>query len=75
MQPCLICKSMEHDVHSYPSLPIVQDMFSEQANAIETYKQLMNSSSYSNTYNLGWKNNSNKSWECNNNDQFQHQGN
>ncbi|KAL6327267.1 hypothetical protein AAG906_017824 [Vitis piasezkii] len=68
-------KSMEHDVHSCLSLPAVQDMFSKQANAIRTYKQLMNSSSYSNTYNLGWKNNSNMSWEGNNNDQFQHQGN
>ena len=29
MQPCLICKSMEHDTHSCPTLPVVQDMFSK----------------------------------------------
>ena len=29
MQPCLICKSMEHDVHSCLTLLVVQDMFSE----------------------------------------------
>ena len=33
-QSCLICKSMEHGVQSYPTLPTVQDMFSEQANAL-----------------------------------------
>ena len=44
LQPCLICKSMAHDVHSYLTLSIVQDMFSEQANAIGIYKQPMNSS-------------------------------
>ena len=38
MQPCLICKSMEHDVHFCPTLPVVQDMFSKQANAIGTYR-------------------------------------
>ena len=75
LQPCFICKSMEHNVHSCLSLSVVQDMFSKQANTIRTYKQLMNSLSYSSTYNLGWKNNSNMSWEGNNNDQFQHQGN
>ncbi|RVW68387.1 hypothetical protein CK203_061685 [Vitis vinifera] len=29
MQLCLICKSMEHDTHSCPTLPVVQDMFSK----------------------------------------------
>lgn len=53
MQLCLICKSMEHDVHSCPTLTAVQDMFFEQANAIGTYKQPMNNFPYSNTYNPG----------------------
>ena len=53
MQLCLICQSMEHDVHSCPTLLAVQDMFFEQANAIGTYKQPMNNFPYSNTYNPG----------------------
>ena len=52
IQPCLICKSMEQDMHSCPTLPTIQDMFFEQANAIGTYKQPMNSSPYSNQENL-----------------------
>ena len=75
MQLCLICKSMEHDVHSCPTLPIVQDIFFEQANGIGTYKQPMNNSPYSNTYFPNWKNHSNVSWGSNNNDRFYHQGN
>ena len=75
MQLCLICKSMEHDVHSCPTLPIVQDIFFEQANGIGTYKQPMNNSPYSNTYFPNWKNHSNVSWGSNNNDKFQYQGN
>ena len=70
MQPCLICKSMEHDMHSRPTLPEVQDMFFEQTNAIGTYRQPMHNSPYFNTYNSGWKNHSNMSWGSNNNDQF-----
>ena len=46
-QPCLICKSMEHGVQSCPTLPAMQDMFSEQANALGTYKQYFNNSPYS----------------------------
>ena len=38
-QLCLICKSTEHGVQSCPTLPAVQDMFTEQANALGTYKQ------------------------------------
>ena len=53
MQLCLICKSMEHDVHSCPTLPTVQDIFFEHANGIGTYKQPMNNFPYSNTYNPG----------------------
>ena len=46
-QPCLICKSMEHGVQSCPTLLAMQDMFSEQANALGTYKQYFNNSPYS----------------------------
>ncbi|RVW34657.1 Retrovirus-related Pol polyprotein from transposon 17.6 [Vitis vinifera] len=74
-QLCLICKSMEHGVQSCPILPVVQDMFIEQANALGTYKQYSSNSPYSNTYNPGWRNHPNLSWRGGNNGQFQQQGN
>ncbi|RVW62120.1 Retrovirus-related Pol polyprotein from transposon 17.6 [Vitis vinifera] len=61
-QLCLICKSTEHGVQSCPTLPAVQDMFTEQANALGTYKQYSSNSPYSNTYNPGWRNHPNLSW-------------
>ena len=33
-QLCLICKSTKHGVQSYPTLPAVQDMFTEQAKCL-----------------------------------------
>ena len=74
-QLCLICKSTEHGVQSCPTLPAVQDMFMEQANALGTYKQYSSNSPYSNTYNPGWRNHPNLSWRGGNNGQFQQQGN
>ena len=74
-QLCLICKSTEHGVQSCPTLPAVQDMFMEQANALGTYKQYSSNSPYSNTYNSGWRNHPNLSWRRDNNGQFQQQGN
>ncbi|RVW50179.1 Retrovirus-related Pol polyprotein from transposon opus [Vitis vinifera] len=74
-QLCLICKSTEHGVQSCPTLPAVQDMFTEQANALGTYKQYSSNSPYSNTYNPGWRNHPNLSWRGGNNGQFQQQGN
>ncbi|XP_034681081.1 uncharacterized protein LOC117911023 [Vitis riparia] len=74
-QLCLICKSTEHGVQSCPTLPTVQDMFTEQANALGTYKQYSSNSPYSNTYNPGWRNHPNLSWRGANNGQFQQQGN
>ncbi|RVX18356.1 Retrovirus-related Pol polyprotein from transposon 17.6 [Vitis vinifera] len=71
-QLCLICKSTEHGVQSCPTLPAVQDMFTEQANALGTYKQYSSNSPYSNTYNPGWRNHPNLSWRGGNNGQFQH---
>ena len=62
---------MEHDMQYFPVLPMVQDMFSKQANAFETYKQYANNSPYFNTYNLGWKNHLNLSWRWGNNGKFQ----
>ncbi|KAL6315760.1 hypothetical protein AAG906_007186 [Vitis piasezkii] len=50
-QLCLICKSIEHGVQSCPTLPAMQDMFSEQSNALGAYKQYSSNSPYSNTYN------------------------
>ncbi|KAL6325997.1 hypothetical protein AAG906_038489 [Vitis piasezkii] len=60
-QACLICKFTEYGVQSCPTLP-VQDMFTEQANALGTYKQYSSNSPYSNTYNPGWRNHPNLSW-------------
>ncbi|KAL6344606.1 hypothetical protein AAG906_002512 [Vitis piasezkii] len=60
-QLCLICKSTEHGVQSCPTL-LRQDMFTEQANALGTYKQYSSNSPYSNTYNPGWRNHPNLSW-------------
>ncbi|RVW14771.1 hypothetical protein CK203_091036 [Vitis vinifera] len=74
-QLCLICKSTKHGVQSCPTLLAVQDMFSEQANALGTYKQYSSNSPYSNTYNPGWRNHPNLSWKGGNNGQFQQQGN
>ncbi|KAL6313217.1 hypothetical protein AAG906_016828 [Vitis piasezkii] len=71
-QLCLICKSTEHGMQSYPTLPIVQNMFTEQANALKTYKQYSSNSLYSNTYNPGWRNHPNLSWRGGNNGQFQY---
>ena len=74
-QLCLICKSTEHGVQSCPTLPAVQDMFTEQANALGTYRQYSSNSPYSNTYNPSWRNHPNLSWRGGNNGQFQQQGN
>ena len=70
-QLCLICKSTEHGVQSCPTLPAVQDMFTEQANALGRYKQYSSNSPYSNTCNPGWRNRPNLSWREGNNGQFQ----
>ena len=61
-QLCLICKSTEHGMQSCPTLLVVADMFSEQANASGTYKHYFSNSPYSNTYNPGWRNHPNLSW-------------
>ena len=60
-QPFLICKSMEHGVQSCPTLLVVQDMLSKQANALRTYNQYFSNSPYSSTYNPGRKNHLNLS--------------
>ena len=51
-------------------LPTIQNMFSEQDNAIGTHKITNENSPYSNTSNPGWKNHSIMSWGANNNDPF-----
>ena len=62
---------MEHGVQSCSTLLVVQNMFSKQANSLRTYKQYLSNSSYSNTYNPGWRNHPNLSWRGGNNGQFQ----
>lgn len=46
---------MKHEVLNCPTLLIVSEMFSKQANAIGAFKQGSNNSPY-NMYDLGWKN-------------------
>ncbi|KAL6342863.1 hypothetical protein AAG906_016882 [Vitis piasezkii] len=46
-----LATSTEHGVQSCPTLPAVQDMFTEQVNTLGTYKQYSSNSPYSNTYN------------------------
>ena len=59
---CSICQSFEHLVEDCPSMPVVREMFGDQANVIEQFKP-NNSASYGNTYNSNWRNHSNFSWK------------
>ena len=59
---CSICQSSEHLVSECPTIPTVKEMLMEQANAIKFVKH-SNSSPFSNTFNLGWKNHPNISWK------------
>ena len=47
---CSICQSFEHLVEDCPSMPVVREMFGDQANAIGQIKP-NNNASYNNTYN------------------------
>ena len=61
-KPCSICQSFEHLVEDCPSMPVVREMFGDQANAIGQIKP-NNNASYNNTYNSNWINHLNFSWK------------
>ena len=56
--PCSICQSYEHLVEECPTIPVVREMFGDQANVIGQFK-LNNNASYGNTYNSNWRNHPN----------------
>ncbi|RVW86242.1 hypothetical protein CK203_046076 [Vitis vinifera] len=59
---CSICQSSEHLVSECPTIPVVKEMFMEQANAVGFVKH-SNSFPFLNTFNLGWRNHPNLSWK------------
>ena len=62
VQPCPICQSYEHLVEECPTIPVVKEMFGDQANVIGQFKP-NNNASYGNTYNSSWRNHPNFSWK------------
>ena len=59
---CSICQSFEHLVEECPTMPVVREMFGDQANVIGQFKP-NNNAPYSNTYNSNWRNHLNFSWK------------
>ena len=49
-KPCFICQSTKHVRELCPTIPVVREMFADQANFIGQYKLLTNAP-YGNTYN------------------------
>ena len=60
--PHSICQSFEHLVEECPTIPVVKEMFGDQANVIGQFKP-NNNASYGNTYNSNWRNHPNFSWK------------
>ena len=60
--PCTICQSFEHVVAECSTIPVVREMFGDQANVIGQFK-LNNNASYGNTYNENLRNHTNFSWK------------
>ena len=61
-QPCPICQSYEHLVEECPIIPVVKEMFGDQANVIGQFRPNTNTP-YGNTYNSSWRNHPNFSWK------------
>ena len=61
---CFICQSTEHVGEQCPTIPVVREMFLDQANFVGQSKPLPNAP-YSNTYNTNWGNHPNLSWKPN----------
>ena len=52
---CSICQSFEHLVEECPTMPVVREMFEDQANVIGQFNP-NNNASHGNTYNSNWRN-------------------
>ncbi|XP_060972217.1 uncharacterized protein LOC133038172 [Cannabis sativa] len=61
---CSLCYSTSHSAQSCPSLPIYQEAFSEEVNALQTYGK-SSDSPFSQSYNPNWRNHPNFSWRQN----------
>ena len=61
VKPYPICQSYEHLVEECLTIPVVREMFGDQANVIGQFKP-NNNASYGNTYNSNWRNHPNFSW-------------
>ncbi|KAJ9672642.1 hypothetical protein PVL29_026033 [Vitis rotundifolia] len=59
---CSICQSYEHLVEECPTIPVVREMFGDQANVIDQFKP-NNNAPYGNTNNSNWRNHPNFSWK------------
>ncbi|KAJ9693899.1 hypothetical protein PVL29_009727 [Vitis rotundifolia] len=59
---CSICQSYEHLVEECPTIPVVREMFGDQANVIGQFKP-NNNAPYGNIYNSNWRNHPNFSWK------------
>ncbi|KAL6316622.1 hypothetical protein AAG906_018877 [Vitis piasezkii] len=60
--PCSICQSYEHLVEECPTIPVVGEMFGDQANVVDQFKP-NNNAPYGSTYNYNWRNHPNFSWK------------
>ena len=61
-KPCFSCQPIEHMREQCPTIPIIREMFVEQANVVGQFKQSTNAP-YGNTYNPSWINHLNLSWK------------
>ena len=62
---CRICKTMEHLTNESLTIPAFKEVLHDQTNAMNMVKKSY-PSSYSETYNSGWRNHLNFSWRNDN---------
>ncbi|XVF72371.1 hypothetical protein PTKIN_Ptkin12aG0116600 [Pterospermum kingtungense] len=62
---CGICDAVGHSTNICPNIPVFKEVFHEQVNVMNNYKKPF-PSSFSDTYNPGWRNHPNFSWRRDN---------
>ena len=62
VMPYSICQSYEHLVEECPIIPVVRELFRDQANVIGQFEP-NNNASYGNTFSSNWRNHPNFSWK------------
>ncbi|XP_075655080.1 uncharacterized protein LOC142625280 [Castanea sativa] len=62
---CRVCETVEHITNECPTIPTFKEVLHDQANAMNIVKKSY-PSSYSETYNSGWRNHPNFSWRNDN---------